>query len=267
MFSTRLITGIAVASVLVITVVLVPSFWFGAFILLIAAAAAYEWARLCGVTQPPRLTAFSLLVVLLALLLLNFRAHAVIINSLALVLWLFLAISLTRPKRRGMRQNACFGCALSVLCFTVFAVVELHMSSTGGKWWLLGSMCVVAAADAGAYYIGRAFGKRPLAKTISPKKTVEGLLGGIILVLVLASLAGMFIWPRQYGFIFSFAAVCGFVGMVSVIGDLYISSIKRGAQVKDSGQLLPGHGGMLDRIDSALVAVPAYSLCYKLLFS
>ena len=261
--STRLITGIAVAAILVITVVLVPSFWFGAFILLIAAA-AYEWARLCGVTQPPRVIAFSLLVVLLSLLLLNFRAHAIVINSIALVLWLLLAISTVRPTRGETRQSACFSCALVILCLTVFAVVELHMSSASGKWWLLGALCVVAAADAGAYYSGRAFGKRLLAKSISPGKTVEGLLGGCAVVVVLASLAGVFFWQDQYGYILGFVAVCSFAGLVSVFGDLYVSSVKRAAKVKDSGQLLPGHGGVLDRIDSALVAVPAYSLCYKL---
>jgi len=110
------------------------------------------------------------------------------------------------------------------------------------------------AGDIGAFYIGSRFGQLPLAPRISPKKTVEGVLGGITAAMVVAIAGSPWIWPR---FWWAHAAVAGLLlAIVGMLGDLCESAVKRGAGVKDSGDLIPGHGGVLDRLDSVIAACP-----------
>jgi len=110
------------------------------------------------------------------------------------------------------------------------------------------------AGDIGAFYIGSRFGQQPLAPRISPKKTVEGALGGMAAAMVVAIAGSPWIWPRLP---WAQAAVAGLLlAMVGILGDLCESAVKRGAGVKDSGDLIPGHGGVLDRLDSLMFACP-----------
>ena len=110
------------------------------------------------------------------------------------------------------------------------------------------------AGDIGAFYIGSPFGQQPLAPRISPKKTVEGALGGMAATMVVAIAGSPWIWPRLP---WAQAAVAGLLlAMVGILGDLCESAVKRGAGVKDSGGLIPGHGGVLDRLDSLMFACP-----------
>ena len=110
------------------------------------------------------------------------------------------------------------------------------------------------AGDIGAFYIGSRFGQHPLAPRISPKKTVEGALGGMTVTMVVAIAGSPWIWPRLT---WAMAAVISLLlAMVGILGDLCESAMKRGAGVKDSGGLIPGHGGVLDRLDSLMFACP-----------
>ncbi len=121
-----------------------------------------------------------------------------------------------------------------------------------GVWWLLMLLLGVWGFDAAAFFAGRYFGRHKLAPRISPAKTWEGVLGGFILSII----AGLILTVKQLGVPWYLAIVLGIlVGIASVYGDLAESLIKRQTRVKDSGQFMPGHGGMLDRIDSLLFAV------------
>lgn len=124
-----------------------------------------------------------------------------------------------------------------------------------GEVWVLWLLMVIFAGDTGAFYVGRALGKRKLYPQVSPGKTWEGVIGGVILALAVGTLAGKWLFPltslRALGLLALVLAVVG------ILGDLFESMLKRRAQVKDAGQLLPGHGGMLDRLDSLLFAAPA----------
>jgi phosphatidate cytidylyltransferase len=117
------------------------------------------------------------------------------------------------------------------------------------------------AGDTGAFYVGRRFGRRPLAPRISPKKTVEGALGGLAATVVVAIGGRVWIWPR-----FSWGAAAGvglLLALVGMLGDLCESAVKRGASAKDSSGLIPGHGGVLDRADSQMFAAPVlYALVW-----
>ena len=117
-------------------------------------------------------------------------------------------------------------------------------------------LTLVWVADIGAYFVGRGFGRVKLAPKISPGKTWEGVLGGLCAVLLLAAIGSTYL---QIG-ISVLVPFCLAVAMLSVVGDLTVSRFKRSAGVKDSGKLFPGHGGLLDRIDSVTAAAPLFAL-------
>ena len=123
-----------------------------------------------------------------------------------------------------------------------------------------GSDLVVCLADTAAYFSGRRFGRRKLAEHLSPGKTVEGVIGGLLAVLTAALAISSVLWPENPTRNIAFAVFCVVVAVFSIAGDLFVSVLKRSAGVKDSGRLLPGHGGVLDRIDSTLSAAPVYVL-------
>jgi phosphatidate cytidylyltransferase len=125
----------------------------------------------------------------------------------------------------------------------------------GGREALLLLMAVIVVSDSAQYYTGRAFGRRPLSPTISPKKTVEGAVGGVVFGTIAMMVGGWWIFatPR-----WSLAIVGAVIALLGIVGDLFESLLKRSAGLKDSSQLIPGHGGVLDRIDSWLFAAPVY---------
>lgn len=137
------------------------------------------------------------------------------------------------------------------------AVVQVQQAGAvglGGPWALLFILVWVWAADTGAYFAGRAFGRHKLAPSVSPGKTIEGLLGGLVLALAVAALVAW--WQPIAGDRLMLMLVAGVTVLASVLGDLFESMIKRQTGIKDSGRMLPGHGGMLDRIDSVTAALP-----------
>lgn len=123
-----------------------------------------------------------------------------------------------------------------------------------GEWWVLWLLIVIFAGDTGAFYVGRALGKRKLYPLVSPGKTWAGVWGGLALALGAGLLAGKWLFPEMK--LQSLGWLALVLGVMGLLGDLFESMLKRRAQVKDAGQLLPGHGGMLDRLDSLLFAAP-----------
>ena len=144
------------------------------------------------------------------------------------------------------------------------ALAWLHAGSDNGHIWLLASLASIWAADTGAYFSGRYLGKHKLAPRVSPNKTIEGVVGGALtgtaVALGFATVAGA---PASD--LPKVALVAGVAILVSVIGDLFESLLKRHAGKKDSGTLIPGHGGVLDRIDAVLAALPVFALGKALL--
>lgn len=126
----------------------------------------------------------------------------------------------------------------------------------GGREALMLLLATIVVSDTGQYYTGRAFGRRPLAPAISPKKTVEGAIGGVLLGAMAMTLGGQRVFP-QASIAMLLLASATVVGL-GIVGDLFESLLKRSAGVKDSSHLIPGHGGILDRIDSWLFAAPVF---------
>jgi phosphatidate cytidylyltransferase len=142
-------------------------------------------------------------------------------------------------------------------------IVGLRMTEPDelGRRWIIFLLAVVMVGDAGAYFVGRAFGKRPLAPVLSPKKTVEGLFGGILFSVATALTLRRTMLPElSPGVALGLGLAMATLG---VVGDLFESLLKRSAGIKDTSSLLPGHGGVLDRIDSLLFAAPLVYLYVK----
>lgn len=133
-----------------------------------------------------------------------------------------------------------------------------------GEWLVILVVLTVACADIGAYFSGRAFGRHKLAPAVSPGKTLEGLAGGLALVMALVGIYLLLV-PDQRLYAWQWAVILGVAALSSVLGDLTESMVKRHRGVKDSGVILPGHGGALDRIDSLTAALPVFALLYSLL--
>lgn len=282
MLKQRIITAVLLLAL--ILPALIYSAWSWALLsLLFLALAAFEWSRLLAMPErngaKPRrsaaLGAAAAMLVLGAGYLTARHVGALPANAarwlaaLALGFWMLEAprrLSGAAPMRAGG-----IALALALLMASWVALVELRFI---GIWAILTTMAVVWIADIAAYFIGRAWGQRKLAPRISPNKSWEGALGGAAAVALLG-VASTALWPesdqslsnllaQRLGQIGAVVVLLGLAGL-SVIGDLAESLLKREAGAKDSGTTLPGHGGMLDRIDALLPVLPAGLLAFELL--
>ena len=142
-----------------------------------------------------------------------------------------------------------------ILSVTGSLLIDLRLLDYG-RYWVLAFLISVFAADIGAYFVGRRFGKTKLSPKVSPNKTVEGLLGGLFLALLIAASLAFYLFSTTTAGLL--LVVVSVTVLTSVLGDLFMSKQKRFAGLKDSSQVLPGHGGVLDRADSLLSAAPFF---------
>ena len=142
------------------------------------------------------------------------------------------------------------------------ALAAIRLDWVGGPEVILLLMLVIVISDSAQYYCGRAFGRRKLSPAISPKKTVEGAIGGVVFGTLAMTIAGHYIFRSP---MWMLALLGGAISLLGIVGDLFESLLKRSAGVKDSSNLIPGHGGVLDRIDSWLFAAPVYYVFVRFL--
>ncbi len=158
-----------------------------------------------------------------------------------------------------------------VISFSLFKIVDLrNYGQEYGSFYVLLALTIAWMSDTGAYFCGNFFGKKKLCPEISPKKTIEGFIGGIIVCLICVVLISVtfnnYIFPEKQQINYFLVLVLGFVGsLLSSLGDLCFSTIKRRCGVKDFGNLMPGHGGILDRFDSVIFVVPYVYIFLKLM--
>jgi phosphatidate cytidylyltransferase len=260
LLKTRIFTAAILVVIVLVCVLWLPS-WIMALMFAVPwAIGAWEWGRFIG---GPRGVAWSYTVVFVLLALasggLFDSAGAQDIALAAAGWWLLAFIGVTRfPWHIPRIVVAAAG--LLALLPSWFLLAYLHHSGPDGPGLVLSVFFIVWAADVGAFFCGRRFGRVKLAPTVSPGKTWEGVLGGLIGATVVAALAGT--W---FGQPLSIWASTGFAtALASIVGDLTVSMCKRQAGMKDSSHLLPGHGGVLDRIDSLTSAVPIFFLSLTL---
>jgi phosphatidate cytidylyltransferase len=263
MLRTRVITGCILGALLLLGLFLLPPFWAVLAFGVVFTLGAWEFAAFGALRGIPARGAYTAAVALVLLVCWRWSAqpgHLLALLGVACVWWVlaFLWLSLAPTRHRPILTLIC---GLAVLAPAFVALARLQISEPGfaaahGPPMVLWLVLMVCAADIGAYFAGRAFGRRKLAPRVSPGKTWEGALGGLAMVALVAGCGAVY-------FGLSPAAMVAFgccVGIFSIIGDLTESMFKRAAALKDSGTLLPGHGGLLDRIDSVTAAAPLYAL-------
>ncbi len=162
------------------------------------------------------------------------------------------------------RPWICAAMGFVVLVPTWVALAALVLM-TDGEWLVLSVVLLVALADIAAFFSGRAFGRHKLAEQVSPGKTWEGVIGGVSAI-ALVTVCFALLMANEQSQWWAWLLLAGTTGLASVVGDLLESMVKRHRGVKDSGSILPGHGGVLDRIDSLTAALPVFALLYALLY-
>jgi phosphatidate cytidylyltransferase len=282
----RIITALILAPAAISAIFYLSLINFAAVILVVMAIGAWEWGPLMGCASKRYRIAFVSITSILIAMLWYFltldqlwQAPKLLTEQANIVLWLavawwFLSAGLTfvYPRcsafwssHRSVR--GLFGWLTLVptwLAFMVLRTSEYQVDSYHGAQLLMFLFLMVWSADVGAYFVGKSIGKHKLLPNVSPGKTLEGFLGGVIFACIMVSIAGYFIdWSfEQYCIVIPVTIL---ITTISVLGDLNESMFKRQAGVKDSGTILPGHGGVLDRIDSLTATAPIYALCYAYL--
>lgn len=261
MLRQRIITGIILAIVAGSAIYLLPTRTFAIVSMFaIVGIGAWEWGTLTGIKEglPQKLAPLPAMLISYLLLVFGWPLLPVLLVSVivwATIIWMLF----TYRQGTTLYQDQPYilkSMSLLVLVPTWYALVNLHGTHFGYVFYLIS---LIALADIGAYFTGKKFGKNKLAPELSPGKTREGVVGGLAVTFIWAIIWAVYSTessPDALLFIvFSMLAV-----IVSVMGDLFISLIKREVGAKDSGTLLPGHGGVLDRIDSLLAATPLFTL-------
>ncbi|HFT5242143.1 TPA: phosphatidate cytidylyltransferase [Yersinia enterocolitica] len=282
MLKYRLITALILIPVVIGALFLLPPVGFAIVTLFVCMLAAWEWGQLAGfASRSQRIWLAILCGFLLVLMLLSLPAyqHSAHLPQVSVPLWLSmgwwlaaLLLVLTYPRSAAFwRDSRLLRIIFGVLTIVPFFWGMVALRQYGydqhhniGAWWLLYVMLLVWGADSGAYMFGKLFGKHKLAPKVSPGKTWEGLIGGLLTSALISWLFGRYapldIIPEKL-------LICSVVAaLASVLGDLTESMFKREAGIKDSGHLIPGHGGILDRIDSLTAAVPVFACLMLLVF-
>ncbi|HSF47633.1 MAG TPA: phosphatidate cytidylyltransferase [Burkholderiales bacterium] len=272
MLRTRVATAFLLLIFFLAALFLFPHALWVALVLAVAAAAAWEWGVLSR--WPWRLrTSYALATPLAVLTLLWFATHGALtmIYAVACVFWIVLAPAWLAAKWRVHHPLAAALTGWIVLVPTSLALAQLREAGPGLVLWL---MSIVWVADTAAYFAGRRFGKHKLAPQVSPGKTWEGFAGALVCVTLYAlaataggvhqSIMGIAAPKLAVSAALAFLLVHWVITGYSVVGDLFESWMKRVAGLKDSGGLLPGHGGVLDRIDSLTSTLPLFALFWAL---
>jgi len=282
----RIITALILAPLAILAIFYLPIPYFSALLMAIVAIGAWEWTSFMGIQRRIYRCFYSASTLVIIGLLWFFTPtvgawsiKSAISFEISTLLWLstawwlsaiLLIFSYPRFNKLWATNSLIIGVlGWLVLIPTWLAFVFLRTNNYSldqfhGAQLLMYLFMLVWSADIGAYFVGKSFGKNKLLPNVSPGKTIEGFLGGIFCALILTLLVGL-LSDWSFAKLITALFVTLLITSVSVLGDLTESMFKRQAGVKDSGTLLPGHGGILDRIDSLTATAPVFALCYVLL--
>lgn len=266
----RIVTALIMIAVVVGIVFFVPIL-FTPMVAVVLGIAVWEW---CRISKIRHINGYGVAVATVALWVLASQYPVVMTTLLVLcvvhyVYAVYLIVRYETIENYRIHRYHLRWCGPVVLSALAGSLLYIFNQSDGvaqgeDALSLTFIIMVIAAADSGAYFVGRFFGKHKLSPRVSPKKTLEGLIGGLLTVAVVVAVFGFMVagWYLNFWqllFISLTAAV------FSVVGDLFISIIKRQNDIKDSSQILPGHGGILDRIDGLLAGVPVFYLLQQII--
>lgn len=281
MLKQRIITAVLLLPLVACLLFLPDLKLFSAILIPIFGILAWEWSRLLQTNVALRSTFIVLVLAAIGGLWYQLNALEFFIDAqlpqqwhlvypfklllVALLVWMLATVLVllypkaTRVLFRGPWLRAVLGVAILAAAWLAIVIIRsFHIAQDyyTGAWMLLLMLVVIWGADVGAYFSGKNFGKRKLAPIVSPNKTWEGAIGGLVLAVILGVTVSLLLNLR-----FEWAQLIIFVVLMvalSVIGDLFESMLKRRAEIKDSSNILPGHGGLLDRLDSTLSVAPFF---------
>ncbi|MBQ0711682.1 MAG: phosphatidate cytidylyltransferase [Porticoccus sp.] len=273
MLKQRIATAIVIAGVFLLALFSLNPYLFSLATAVVVIYAAWEWSDLSSISGIPlRLVYTAALAVLLvvAAYVLGLSVEGSIEldpgRSLLMTMVPWWAIALLWVQgypSSAILWGSCWvrGVMGFLVLVPTWSALVILIHSTQGEWVILLVVMVVALADIGAYFSGRHFGKHKLASSVSPKKTWEGLLGGVVVNVVVVILLGAMLKLDSRTWVL-LAMMIMITVLASVLGDLLESMVKRHRGIKDSGSILPGHGGVLDRVDSLTAALPVFTLMF-----
>ncbi|MBD1583653.1 phosphatidate cytidylyltransferase [Pseudoalteromonas sp. S16_S37] len=282
MLKQRILTSVVLAPLAMLLVFYTPLALFSFIAAAIVLLGAWEWSAFMGLSCAKKRGGFVALMGAILLLLHwhwpitslwhggQLQADANYVFTLAFAWWLvatFLVFkypSKARAWNEGVMMRAVAGVLTLVplwLALNVLRSAEYQQAHQYGSTLIMVVLGIVWSADIGAYFAGKNFGKHKLMPNVSPNKTIEGLIGGVITAVIFVVVFCHFAQVEQKLWII-YAVMTVFIALFSAIGDLLESMFKREVGLKDSGTCLPGHGGILDRIDSLTAAAPIFALCY-----
>jgi phosphatidate cytidylyltransferase len=260
----RITTALVLAPLPILAILFLPTPWLAALVAAVLLAGLWEWTSFAGLTETlPRagvLTANALLIAALVWASGPGLVPLKLAALLGVLWWAVVMLWLARPTfanadtqgARALKLLAASLCVIPAWC----AVGWLHAGPLGPRWTLF-AIVLVWAADSGAYFAGSKFGRHKLAPAISPGKTWEGVAGGMATAMLLA-VAAVKPLGLSWSALPALALLTAITAGISVVGDLFESLMKRHSGMKDSGTIFPGHGGVMDRIDSLLAALPVF---------
>lgn len=271
MLKLRVISAIVMAAVFISVLFLLPPIYFSIFIASVVIVAAWEWANLSSFESPAARIGYSVSIgaALLGLYFLcGFDQPLLRIESIKVLLLIacsFWAVALLWVQ--GFPQSSLlWGNRWLRLLMGIFVLLPMWLAAVyvrgleSGQWLVLLAMVLIACADTGGYFVGRRFGRRKLALNVSPGKTWEGFWGGQLCNLLLALIVAFFVLETVSSSVVMVVVIVIMASLASVLGDLLESMVKRHRGIKDSSQLLPGHGGVMDRVDGITAAMPFFAL-------
>ncbi len=264
MLKQRIITGLILAPIFVALLLYFPTPWVAAVIGVIALAGAWEWSTMIYTRLASKISYVIGSGILMAcgwyFLQYNDQRLLRLLLLVASCYWVFVLALLSFYRSSWLQHPMLHGflshSGYLVIATGWLAIIALHKQSPS---LLLFLFVLIWVADSAAYFSGKRFGRVKLAAELSPGKTREGLWGAVLATFVV-SMFGVWWLGLQPAVAVYFTILCVFTALISVVGDLFESLLKRNAGVKDSGFLIPGHGGVLDRIDSILAASPGFVL-------
>ncbi len=263
MLKQRILTALVLIPLVIAAIFLLPTPYLAILFALLTIGGAIEWAKLSGMDECAAMAAYPILIIIAmgGCYWLKTKGWEIYLLGGVSLFWLVmmpLLLVRRKPINKDSGLNLLFLLmGLILLPTSWLALTLLHAHIGMGAWMLLFVLILIWVADSGAYFTGKKFGKNKLAPIVSPGKTREGLYG---------ALAFGFIWSLGYYFyrpysgvnLGEFLTLCVLVVVISMVGDLFESLLKRKRDVKDSGHILPGHGGILDRVDSVIAAAPVF---------
>jgi phosphatidate cytidylyltransferase len=261
----RVLTAVLLAPLVMLAVLLLPTIWLALSLMLFVAMASWEWVALAGFRARGARVLYVGLVLATLVLLWWAPSQLDQLFLAAAALW-WIVLSLRLPFIKQITQPSATEPGLLLLGLLVLigpwlALVQLHALADQGPLVTLGLLMLIWIADSAAYFGGRRFGRAKLSLLLSPGKTRVGVYVGVMAAAawgwLIAVLLGLTAWQ-----VLLFLLISVLAAVMSVVGDLFESLLKRRRGIKDAGSLLPGHGGMLDRVDSLTAAAPLFALGY-----